>query len=475
MEPEYHKLSGGPSESILHPIVLVAMFLAIVLIFSLRRKSVITPVLCMVFLVPLGQEFVFGGMHLLVLRVIILAGLIRMQFSKRSVGMYLFASGFNALDKVFVCWTFIHVITFLILFSFRMEALVNRVAFIWDTLGGYFLLRFLIQDREDIERVIKLLAFIAIVIAAGMLNEHLRMQNVFGILGGVPPVPGIRGGHIRAQGPFTHPLLAGSFGATVLPLFLLLWQSGKARFAAGAGMVSATAMAMMAGSSTPLLAYGAGIFAACMWPLRKNMRLIRWGIVFALVGLQIVMKAPVWFLITHLMVVDASSGYHRAMLVDQFIRNFRDWWLIGTNGNGNWGWDMWDTANQYVKEGENAGLGAFVCFLALISISFSRIGKAIKALGNDRMEQWFLWSLGATLFAHVTAFFGIGYFDQSQIGWYGLLAMITAATAPFVAKKVQSAEAEVPPLFLRPALSSISAPISKHQEFMPNPKNRVKV
>ena len=159
------------------------------------------------------------------------------------------------------------------------------------------------------------------------------------------------------------------------------------------------------------------------------------------------MKAPVWFVLTHIKIVDASSGYHRAMLIDQFVRNFRDWWLVGTNGNGNWGWDMWDTANQYVQEGESAGLAAFVCFLALISICFSRIGRTVKALRDDRKEQWFYWLLGATLFAHVTGFFGIAYFDQSQIGWYALLAVIAAATAAAVAQPEKGTSIEPTALF----------------------------
>lgn len=469
MQPQNLKLGGGPGETILHPLVLLALVLAIVLIFCLRQNRIIVPVLCMAFLVPLGQEFVFASVHILVLRVIILAGLVRTVLLRTPAERPLFAQGFNALDKVFVCWTFFHVITFLILFSFRMEAVINRIAFMWDAIGGYFLLRFVIRDREDVERVIRTLTFIALVVAVAMLCECIWMRNVFGLLGGVSSSPEMRTGHVRAQGPFAHSLLAGTFGATLIPLFVLLWHGGKARLVAGAGILSATAITIMAGSSTPLLAYAAGICAICMWPLRNKMRLVRWGIVLGLIGLQVVMKAPVWFLMTHVNLMDASSGYHRAMLIDQFIRNFPDWWLIGTNGNGSWGWGMWDTANQYVKEGEHAGLGAFVCFLALISISFSRIGKAIKTLGTDREQQWFFWSLGAALFAHVVGFLGIGYYDQSQVGWYGLLAMITAATGTVIARKTEPAEARVTYSSPRPVQFSISAPIShSHQSLLTN-------
>jgi hypothetical protein len=124
----------------------------------------------------------------------------------------------------------------------------------------------------------------------------------------------------------------------------------------------------------------------------------------------------------------SSSGYHRYQLVDQFIRRFSDWWLLGTNGNAKWGWDMWDLANQYVAVGETSGLLPFVCFLATIIFGFQQIGRARRA-APDRKSELFLWALGAALFSNVVAFFGISYYDQTIVAWYLLLAMIPAACA----------------------------------------------
>jgi O-antigen ligase len=136
--------------------------------------------------------------------------------------------------------------------------------------------------------------------------------------------------------------------------------------------------------------------------------------------------------------VDGSSGYHRALLVDQFVRHFWDWWLVGTHDNGNWGWDMWDIANQYVNEGERGGLVALVCFFALIVLSFRNLAKARTASAGDRNKQWFLWLLGASLFANCVAFFGVDYFDQTRFAWYTLLVMMVAATAPLLQVPVTS-------------------------------------
>jgi hypothetical protein len=157
------------------------------------------------------------------------------------------------------------------------------------------------------------------------------------------------------------------------------------------------------------------------------MRLVRWGIVGALIALHLVMKAPVWYLIAHIDIVGGSSSDHRAYLVDLFIRHIGDWWLLGTNGNLNWGWDMWDTANQYVEEGYGGGLAAFICFVGLIAMGFSRVGRARKRVQGCRQE-WRFWLLGAALFANAVAFFGISYWDQTRIAWFALLAMISAST-----------------------------------------------
>jgi hypothetical protein len=197
-----------------------------------------------------------------------------------------------------------------------------------------------------------------------------------------------------------------------------------------AGAASAAIITITSASSTPILAFGAGILGIALWPLRNHLRILRWGMVAILAVLHLTMKAPVWFLVARVDLVGGSSGFHRAMLIDQFITHFFDWWLIGTNSNGNWGWDMWDTCNQFVTEGYTGGVATFACFIILLWLCFSRLGKARRASRKDKKIERFYWLLGVTLFSHVVAFFGIVYFDQTRVAWFALLAMITAVTAP---------------------------------------------
>ena len=462
MEPENLKFGGGAAESIMHPLVLAALIVAALLILLLPKKYVVIPVLWMAFLVPIGQQLVIGGVHVLSLRIVLLVALLRalcsMVFSKARG----FAGGFGALDLIFILWTFFHVIAFLFLFSFQSAAVVNQFGFVWDILGGFLVLRFLVQDEDDVDRVIRTFAYLAAILAMCIVNEHFRNENVFGYLGAMKIVPEMRDGLVRAQATFSHPLLAGTFGATMVPLFVLYWRRGKSKIIAAIGILSATIMTLGAASSTPLLTYMGGIGALCLWPLRRNMRWLRWGIVIGLVTMHLIMTAPVWFVISHISLFGSSSSDHRAYLVDLFIKHFSDWWLMGTNSAGSWGWDMWDTSNQYVAEGESGGLVCFVCFLAMISICFSRVGKARKAVEGDRAREWYFWCLGAALFSHVVAFFGISYFDQTRIAWFALLVMIVAATAPVLATnartELESAEAPLAAPEALPSHPWLSAP-----------------
>lgn len=437
MEPANIRFGGGSAETMLHPLIAIVMLVAIGFIFLLPRRSIVVPLLLTAFLVPLGQVVVVAGVHFPVLRIITLFGVARLFRSRLSSQIGPLTGGFNSVDKAFSLWAFFYALNFVLMWM-ETQALIQRVGFLLDVFGMYFLLRFLIQNDEDMLRVIKLLAIVAVVIALSMIGEQLTRQNIFGLVGGVRSVPEMREGRIRSQGVFQHPLLAGAFGATLFPLFVGLWEDRKSRIAVIVGMISSTLITLTTVTSTPLLTYAAGILALCLWPFRRQMRLIRWGIALMLLGLHFVMKAPVWALIGRIDVTGSSSSYQRYALVDNFIRHFGDWWLLGAKNYNQWGWDMWDLSNQYVGYGLAGGLVTLVFFIAIISRSFGKLGTARKFVEGDRKQEWFLWSLGAALFAHVVAYFGTGYWDQTAVAWYALLALISTAT--YAAKQSPAAD-----------------------------------
>jgi hypothetical protein len=426
--PEYNNRFGaGVNGSMIHPFVLIMTIIAAILILVLPRKYAVVPLLVTIFLTPFGQEVYFAGAHVFVPRFLILCGWVRIIVTKFSSRSEFVSGGFTSVDKIFVLWAFLRALATYLEFM-QVGAIVNQCGFLIDSVGGFFLLRFFIRDEEDILRVTKTFAYIVAILALCMLNEKLHAQNLFGFIGGQLS-PFVRDGAIRAQGPFEGPIPAGTFAGATMCLFMWLWRDGRAKFFAIVGLIGAFIMVVTSASSTPLVTTIGALVGIAMWPLRGRMRAVRWGIALLLISLHLVMKSPVWFLINHIDFVSGNSGYHRALLIDMCVNHFRDWWLIGVQSTANWGWDMWDQANQFVSEAESGGLATLICFVLLISKSFGRIGSARKVVLGDRKEEWKFWILGVGLFSYIVAFFGISYGDQLMFSWFTLLALISAATS----------------------------------------------
>jgi hypothetical protein len=283
---------------------------------------------------------------------------------------------------------------------------------------------------------------IAAVLAACMLFEYLTRTNVFNYISIHPIVPWIRDGKFRAQGTFTeNSITAGAFGAVLLPLFYWLCKSGRGKVRGTIGLAASTAIVVTSVASTAAMAYLGAILALLLWPLRNRMKVVRWSIVLVVLGLAVVMKAPVWFLIARVDFV-GGHGWDRAQMIDLTIRHFFDWWLVGTNTNASWGNDAWDSVNQFVSEGLTGGLISMALFTGLIVRGFSLIGKARKRAmeAGERDAEWFYWCLGAGLFANLMAFTGVDYMDNMENLWFVYLAIISAATVTVWSKRIASNE-----------------------------------
>lgn len=428
MRPDNFYFGGGATETALLPIVAILAVVTIGLVLALPRKYVVVPFILSAFLIPLQQQIVIGGVHFFILRVVLIFAWLRLLVTRLSSSSPLFGGRLRTFDNIFVFWALYHVFATLVTFECQGGSIVNQAGILLDTFGSYFLLRYLIRDKNDVVRVVKVFAIVAGLSAVSMLSEKFHNQNLFGYLG-AHFIPQVRDGAIRAQGPFAHPILAGTFGAMLLPMFLYLWQIVKAKGLAAFGIFGSTVMTLTAASSTPLTAYVGGLFALCFWPMRRNMRKFRWGVVVLLLVLHVAMKAPVWFLIARVDLTGASSGYHRAMLIDTTVRHFSDWWLVGTTSNADWGFDMWDLSDQFVAEAVSGGVACFAAFIAMICICFGRIGKARRLVGGDANLEWLFWFLGASLFANIMGFFGISYFDHTQVAWFTLLVIINTVTS----------------------------------------------
>jgi hypothetical protein len=423
--PKNLRFGGGLSETVINPFVAVAVLIAIGLILALPRKKAITPFLLAFFSIPVGQVLVAGGVHLNMLQILILTVLGRMAAFRGSSSEKRFGGGFSAFDKLVVLWTLVAFGMFLIQFM-QMQAFIKGLGDLVVSLGGYLAVRFLIPDRETVRRAVTVLAVVCVIQGICMVSEQFTDENVFRFAGG--GWPQIREGHVRSEGALGT-LYAGAMAGALIPFFLWLWTEKKSRMAAYAGLAGATSMVWASHASTSWMAYGAGLFGLAFWPLRKQMRLVRWGLVAVLVGLHLAMKGPVWSLIAKIDVTGGSSSYHRYYLVDNCIRHFSDWWLLGCTNYGDWGFDMWDLCNQFVAAALTGGLVTLVLYLMIFKRSFRAIGIARKRVEGDRRQELLFWCLGSALFANVVAHFGINYMVHLSVYFFILLVCISATTA----------------------------------------------
>jgi hypothetical protein len=430
--PDNLRFGGGVSGTFLNPAVAVILLLTGVLICLLPQRKVLIPFLLTAFLIPADQIIVVAGLHFSVLRVLIFFGMIRIFLLKGRGQWNIFSGGMNKVDKAMVALSIASAVAGILLFR-NGQAFVFELGEIYTAFGSYFLLRCLVRDQDDVIRLIRTFAVIVVMLGGVMVFEHLAGgRNPYALLAGAKAryfaMDLGRDGKIRATASFGTPILAGIFGAVSLPLFVGLWLvDKKRRLVAVVGMAGATVMTVASHSSTPVMGYMACLLGLCIWPIRRMTRAIRWGIVITLVALQMVMKSPVYGLITRIDI--SGSSYHRFALIDQTVRHFWDWWLLGTKSNVDWGWDMWDTSNQFVLSAISGGLLGLILFIAIIVFGFKSLGRAREAAA-EKKQKLFLWAIGAALLAYTISFFGISLWDQSIVEWYALLAIIAAVAVP---------------------------------------------
>src|SRR5262249_32360901 len=160
----------------------------------------------------------------------------------------------------------------------------------FNVLGVYFIVRFLVCDSDNSDRVIKLLSLVCAFVSVFMVIEQHIGRNLFSVFGGIPDITPVREGRLRSQGPFAHAIIAGTVGAIFFPLFVSLWWARRGKLFAVIGVISGLVMALTSASATPLMAITAAASTLCFWSFRSNLRYFRWALGILLVGLHLVMK-----------------------------------------------------------------------------------------------------------------------------------------------------------------------------------------
>ena len=412
----------------LTPYGLTFVAVAAVLIVLLPRRSAAVPLMVGVCYIALGQGIQVGPFHFFVIRILILAGLLRaLVRNERPIG------GGTRLDWLMLWWGGGAVVAS----AFRADpgaTVVFNLGLAFNALGIYFLLRVFLTCQEDAVWLCRVVVIMLVPVALEMALEHATESNLFALFGGVTEYPAIRNGRLRAQGPFAHAILAGTVGAVCLPLAIALW--GKYRHTALAGIIACVSMVFTSASSGPLLSAMGTVLALVLWPWRTHMRVFRRLIVGAYLVLDLVMKAPPYYLLARIDLAGGSTGWHRAALIESAIGHLSEWWLAGTDYTRHWmptgvSWspNHTDITNYYLQLGVDGGLPLMLLFIAMLVVGFRTVGDVVA--GDSQREGsrgFFAWALGASLFGHTATGISVSYFDQSFAFVYLTLAAIATVS-----------------------------------------------
>ena len=413
--------SNYANQTMVHTLGLLAIAVLGLCLLFLPRKWSILPFLIMTCFVSSAQRIVIVTLDFDYLRIMVLFGVARLFLRKEYVGFR-----WTLLDRTLIAWAVSAILLNVIQIG-TVSALVNRLGFGFDVFGMYFVFRCLIKNWVDLDRIILAIILISIPVVVFFVIENLTGKNVFSVFGGVPKITSVREGRLRCQGAFSHPILAGCFWSAVLPLVVAYWwKGGQSKIWTTTGVICALIVISCCASSTPVLGIASAIVGGFMFNLRKQMRAVRWGIFFSMIGLHIVMKAPVWHLVSRVSAVGGSTGWHRFNLINQSIINFSDWWFCGCSGLTVLSWGIWkgDVTNQYILEGVRGGFLTMCLFIAIIVIAFGNVGSLWRQQVCQQYRTALAWALGVSLFTHSMMFIGVNYFGQIWIAWYLLLAII---------------------------------------------------
>ena len=390
------------------------------LAYMVPQRWGLVPLLIGATCVPHSQELELGTLHFGVVRLVVLAGLLRVIVKREHID-----GGLHVLDRLMIVWGIWYVASSV----FHTDnSTLTRFGEIYTDLGIYFLARVFLRDHTDIVRLFKIVCWLIVPVALFMLEERMTGHNLFSTLFGESQGTEYRHGHYRAHGPFAIAITAGTVGAVCLPMALYFWHGE--RKVALAGLFGAGGIVYASGASGPVMTAISVLGALTLWKIRDRLRAIRWLVLFILIVLNLVMSDPVYFLIARIDITGGSTGYYRAALIQAAIRHFNEWWLIGTDYTKDWllggggvaSPNHTDITNHFIAMGIAGGLLLMLLFMGVLYAAFSLIGRVLKLDRVSSASDPFLaWTLGSILFAHAVTFLSVSYFDVANIAYFYLL------------------------------------------------------
>jgi hypothetical protein len=404
-------------------------------LLSVRREYAPVPLLVGCCYMTMGQGLELGVISLPMYRMFLLVGLIRVIMKGESL-----VGGLNRVDKLVIAlmaWMF-----FASLFHEYEPGSgpLYTLGIIFNISLIYFLVRIWSGSVDEVVSLVAAVAFVLLPVAVEMVVEQAVGKNLFSSLGGIPETVIERNGRLRAQGPFRHPILAGTVGATCLPLMLGIWRSN--RFAAMIGAAASVMMVLASASSGPVVSLLVGAGVVMCWKFRRHAKRAVWAGIAGYILIELISTRPAYHVIvTRLDFTGSSTAYYRARLIDTTVKHFSEWWMFGTDYTRHWipsgigsvlaNGKHIDVTNYYIGFGIAGGLLAILLVLAIIRRCLADVIEHVNdEEGEDAHgEKFMIWCVGASLFSHAVSALSIAYFDQSQTFFWLSVATLSSLLA----------------------------------------------
>ena len=391
---------------------MVLLGLGLITTFSLKRNHALVPFIALLCIIPFSHRISLLTLDFPIHRIMLIA-----LVARAIIRGELPIGPFGLPEKLI----------FSFIFSFNLISGVSSGQ--WVTVLGQgvtlILLAFVVRvylNKQQFIALTTVAGLIALPTAAAFWHEHTTLNNIYRIFGGVSDITPVRNGEVRAKGPFLHPIYAGLFWITFSCFFI--WRGIVARKVTqkafwGLTVVSCLVIGFATSSSTPILAFAAILMCWGAYLFRAFSHLFLPGLILTIIALDLVMKAPVWHLISRVGTAKGSTSYFRFSLIDAFFANIGEWFIAGTRSTAHWFWGAQDLANQFVYYGVRGGAISLILFIAMTLVILRHLSKLFNTYEKrNSPERWLVWSFMASICSTMIAFIGVSYFDQIAIQLY---------------------------------------------------------
>ncbi|MFB0612091.1 O-antigen ligase family protein [Aurantiacibacter poecillastricola] len=314
------------------------------------------------------------------------------------------------------------------------EALTASIAHITDIGFSYFFARAAFRNLRDVRMFLLLLlpgifSLGLILVIEAVTHQHIIQGAAAAITGsGVDYRSAPRLGLMRAQGPFPHPISAGIFLSSFLPLYWLAGFKGWVRFAGAFAAICSFATV----SSATLLSLVAAIGLLVYNWLSSLIANLTWRLLFVVIALvtftlELGTGSGVFGTFVRFASLNMASSYNRVLIWRYGTQNVEQnpWFGIGY---ADWDRPIWMVASidhYWLLTAMRFGLPASVLIgLATLLGILLVVKKSMTSTGEDqRCER----GLAIAMAVFALGLISVSVWASAQVWYFTMLGMVVSA------------------------------------------------